>query len=469
VSIINENIAYAKSILNKNGINTDSPEYQDYLKIREICGNSNGYVGILTRIRFVDQIEDMDEISSIFDILKNSKINVNKLTRMSYAKILDLFYNELGEDKDKDKDVELVYKDSQYSYFKVHTYKGILRIGSPTWCLKTKSHWDNYHRKYPDQWVVIDNRYVKSIITPDNNYLDNYKSSKGWIRFGVSINMDMLKGEESAYVAFSDNNYNTRHNRNHTFFGILFTILNLSKGIKKSYYQKMAGCEPVEGSKTWLKVIDRPKVYNNFNLPDKHFRDEEEVYIYCSKSYSSHCGFLLLTPTLVKTFYPARNSKKLNFSNLTGAVSKGILEKYAMNNDDNLFSGVHLKKGKLTLEEIQSKDQYLGKVDKWLIFDRNSDFYQVVNTDVNSYEVPVYTLNQKCFEMGNPMYFYVNKETYKVYNTDTVDSDEYALDVIEFLKELNKPEVIEEPDVIEEPKKEPKKKVGGFWNFIKGK
>ena len=39
--MINENIAYAKSILNKNGITQDSKEYADYLRIREICGNNN--------------------------------------------------------------------------------------------------------------------------------------------------------------------------------------------------------------------------------------------------------------------------------------------------------------------------------------------------------------------------------------------------------------------------------------------
>ncbi len=70
---INENVALAKSILNKSGITPDSPFWSDYLKIREICGQNNGYVGILTKIRFVDLVTDMDEIESIFNILKNSK------------------------------------------------------------------------------------------------------------------------------------------------------------------------------------------------------------------------------------------------------------------------------------------------------------------------------------------------------------------------------------------------------------
>ena len=62
---INENISYAKSILNKNGINSDSDGYEDYLKIREICDKHHGYVGILTKLRFVDNVDDMDEIRGL--------------------------------------------------------------------------------------------------------------------------------------------------------------------------------------------------------------------------------------------------------------------------------------------------------------------------------------------------------------------------------------------------------------------
>lgn len=457
MGIINENIAYAKSILNKNSITEESPEYQDYLIIREICGGNNGYVGILTKIRFVDDISDMDEIQSIFDVLKNSKIDINKLNRMSYNDILDIFYNELGTDKDKNEDLELIYKDSQYSYFKVYTYKGILSIGSPTWCLKTKSHWENYHTKYPQQWVVIDNRYIKSIITPDNNYLDNYKSSKGWIRFGISIDI-----ADNSYVAFSDNNVSTRHNDNYTFFGILFTILNLEKGIKKSYYESLPGCESV--GKNWQKVLDKKIVCHNFNLPENHLDDEDEVYIYSSKTYSSMCGLLLCNSNLVKTFYPTYSEKDIQFTNLSGDFSKKILEDYAMRSNDTLFSGIYLSKGKLTEDEVKLNKNYINKIGKWLIFDRNTDFYQVVNTDTSGYEVPSYTMKRKSFEMNNPMYFYVNKQTYKVYNTDKSDSDRYSGEVIGYLRELNKPEIKVEPKV----KVEPKKKVRGFWDFLKG-
>ena len=39
----------------------------------------------------------MDEIESIFNILKNSKIDINKMNKMSYADILDKFYNEFDK------------------------------------------------------------------------------------------------------------------------------------------------------------------------------------------------------------------------------------------------------------------------------------------------------------------------------------------------------------------------------------
>ncbi len=130
---LNENMTYPKSILNKLGILNDSELYNDYLKIREICGVNTGYVGILTKIRFIDNIEDMEEIKSIFDILKNSKIDINKLNKLNYNDILNIFYNEFNN-----KDYELYYQDDEYIYYLVHTYEGILQIDSSTWCLKTK-------------------------------------------------------------------------------------------------------------------------------------------------------------------------------------------------------------------------------------------------------------------------------------------------------------------------------------------
>lgn len=52
----NENVAYSKSILLKKGITKDSSEWEDYLKIREICGTKNSCISSLTKIRFIDGV-----------------------------------------------------------------------------------------------------------------------------------------------------------------------------------------------------------------------------------------------------------------------------------------------------------------------------------------------------------------------------------------------------------------------------
>lgn len=248
--MINENISYAKSILNKKGINIDSDEYKDYLKIRDICGSNHGYVGILTKIRYIDEVDDMDEIESIFDILKDSKIEIGKLNRMSYNDILDIFYNELNVSNKED--IELIYKDNTYSYFRVYTYKGILDISSPAWCLKTKSHWDNYQKEYPDQWVVILNENLKNIITPNNNYLESYKSNKSYIRYGISAKYEngILN-----YICFNDNNVSIKHHDNGRLFNIITTIKNYYNGNNNiSYYKSQIGCTHID--KGIFKVND---------------------------------------------------------------------------------------------------------------------------------------------------------------------------------------------------------------------
>jgi hypothetical protein len=59
--------------------------------------------------------------------------------------------------RDKD-DYELIHKDETYSFFRFIP-KGILEIGSPAWCLKQRVI--NYQAKYPEQWVAIENRFLK--------------------------------------------------------------------------------------------------------------------------------------------------------------------------------------------------------------------------------------------------------------------------------------------------------------------
>jgi hypothetical protein len=415
---INENVAYAKSILNKNGITSASEEWTDYLKIRVISRQNSGNVGILTKLRFIDKVSDMSEIESIFDILKNSKIDINKLNKLSYDEILDIFYDELGGKVDKT-DFELIYKDDKYSYYRVYTYQGILKIGSPAWCLKTKSHWDQYQKSHPEQWVVISNKYRNKLLTPDNNYIDDYRNTKkGWVRYGISIKV--LDDDKLNFVAFSDNNTSMNFTPGQwTFYGVMTTVLNLKRDIKKSYYERFAGCKKIDNS-TWLEVEDEDFFLKRMRI-GKFQSDGEvqqrKIYVKFSKEYDKIPIILIFTNSLFCLFVP---SKLENFSSTVDIDTlKSIqLMNYAIESDSPYYLGIKLKLGIVSMEEIENITSFVKKVDKWLIFNIEN-FYLVVNTmeGGDEMDIPVYkgdsvinaTLNSD--DMDNPMCWYINKQT----------------------------------------------------------
>lgn len=468
---LNENIAYAKSILNKNGITKDSEEYQDYLKIREICGRYNGYVGILTKLRFLDDVDDMDEIQSIFDVLKNSKIDINKLNKLSYNDILDMFYEDLTSKVDKS-DIELYYKDNQYSYYKVYTYKGILKIGSPSWCLKTKSNWDQYQNAYPEQWVIIDNRHKGSLISPDNNYLENYSNTKKvWVRYGVSLkNIDDNK---ISWTANDDNNGKVSIKpQSWTFFGVMSTVMNLTNGNKKSYYDSFIGCEKVNN--IWHKVKDKNKFIERLRLDEKTFGEEDEVYVTFSKSYSFIPVILILNNYNFHLFFPTDGKYENNaFTKpvtLSVKESKEIIFDYIRDKDDIYFDGIKLKNNMITLEDIKKRTtksgrkKFVSQFGKWLIYDRNENYYLIVNTDVDEIEIQSMTINKLNDDMNNPMAWFLEKKTMKPWKSkvSTSTTKDYHIEVIDYIKS----NVLKEEGKEEE--KQPKeKKVKSFWNFLK--
>lgn len=470
---INENIAYAKSILNKNGISNDSEEYKDYLKIREICGPNNGYVGILTKIRFVDKVSDMDEIESIFNVLKSSKIDINKLNKLTYEDILEMFYEELTDKVDKS-DIELYYKDDQYSYYRVYTYKGILKIGSPSWCLKTKSNWDQYQRIYPEQWVIIDNRHKGSLISPDNNYLENYSNTKKvWVRYGVSLKQN--EDNTVSWTANDDNNGQVSIKpQSWTFFGVMNTILNLTNGNKKSYYDSFIGCQKV--NKTWHKVADKKRFLERLRLNEDTLDEDSEVYVTFSKSYSFIPVILVLNNYNFHFFFPTDKNYEDNAftkpGTLSGENSKQIIFDYIRDKDDIYFDGIKLKYNMTTIEDIKNKTtksgrkQFVDQFGKWLIFDRNENYYLIVNTDVDEIQVSSVTLKKSNYDMENPMAWFLEKKTMKPWKPSISDAPvrDYHKEVIKYIKD--KFSITEDPNY-EKPKEE--KRVKSFWNFFKKK
>lgn len=53
----------------------------------------------------------------------------------------------------------------------------------------------------------------------------------------------------------------------------------------------------------------------------------------------------------------------INFANISGEYSKKIIDEYAEKSSDNLFSGIKLKLGITTLEEIEKEKGFIKKLE----------------------------------------------------------------------------------------------------------
>jgi hypothetical protein len=453
---LNENIALAKSILRKNGIAEDN---EDYLKIREMVGTAFSYVGILTRLRFVDNVTDMEELKSIFEVLKNSKLDLGKLNKMSYGQILDTFYDQMTSTSKED--YELIYKDNSYSFFRVYTYKGILEIGSPAWCLKTKSHWDDYQSKFPEQWVAIDNRYVKNIVTPNNNYFTNaYRNtSKTWVRFGISFKRNA--DGTTNWLAHDDNDGKCELKPdNHTFYGVLFTTLNLSYGNKKSFYQRFT--DDLEYVKDGiLKIIPgQDYVWKRLGVkPPQNTNEGDENYLFLSKSYS----FVPIVLRIRERSFPClrifNNNRKVMhlFSMDADGFATKALNDYVQKPQNVSYSGIRLKLGLTTVDELKKDEDFVLQVGKWLVFHWNKDYFIAIDSEPGEYVLPVmdlagneYWTNHDSERELLPMFYYIDKE--KISNSEVkLDTPESK----EILRQLSGKKPTPEPEP-ERPQEEEK-------------
>lgn len=432
---INENVALAKSILRKNNL---SEKDEDYLKIREMVGTDYSYVGILTRLRYIDNVTDMDELKSIYDVLKNSKLDLGKLNKMSYEQILDIFYDQLTSTSNKD--FELIYKDNSYSFFRVYTYQGILEIGSPAWCLKTKSNWDNYQAKYPEQWVAIDNRYLKNIVTPNNNYFtDTYRNNnKQWVRFGVSLNHN--SNNTISWVAHNDNDGSVRGDvSSYTSFGVLQTIINLSAGQKKSYYQKFYQNEYIRDGV--FKITDN---YTWKRLGVSAPTNENDVsYIYFSKSYSNIPYILRLREDSFP-FTRVLNDKPNTLTEVgEGGSGYNAIIDFTQSKRNVSYVGIRIKQGLITKEEVRKNPRFITEVGKWFVFLWSDTYYLVVDTELTgTYYIP--TINQKGEEFWNdkqgnlPSFYFIDKVKMENAGIDINTSE--SNEILRRLREISKNE-----------------------------
>lgn len=352
-------------------------------------------------------------------------------------------------------DYELIYKDNTYSFFRVYTHRGILEIGSPAWCLKTKSNWDKYQEKYPEQWVVIDNRYIKNIITPNNSYLGNkyININKTWVRFGLSF-IRNSNGTVS-WIAHNDNDDICKLD-NYTFYGVLFTTLNLSNSQNKSYYQSFIGCEYI--SDGILKVNTNDAwVRLNFKEPNN---SNDVNYVSLSKTYS----YPIVVVRLKENGLPCvqintTDKDMLGLSNIdiNGRFGK-LIASYVKNPVNIAYIGLKIRLGLINIDDALIHKDFILKVDRFLVFHWNSSYYIVIDSNIDkTYNLPTMDKNGNLRwddTSGNiPSFYLINKLSFI---SDDFNRSDYHLEIVKELKAL----VDIKPD---------EKKVSGFWDFLKGR
>lgn len=192
-----ESVTYAKAVLRKKDLDVNNPEY---LKICDIT-NKDGFTGILTKLHFISNV-DLNEISELYNALKSKKVDASKLLKMKYEDILALVYED---ELDTDSDIILAFKYDDYIVFRVKTYEAGLSINSPAWCLKTKSHYDNYTSvRGGTNFVAIKERFFKKgtvLLPTPSDHNGNYEN----LHYPMSrIGLTIFKNKNYEY--FDDNN-----------------------------------------------------------------------------------------------------------------------------------------------------------------------------------------------------------------------------------------------------------------------
>lgn len=199
-----ENLAQAKSILKKKGLTTDDETYK---KIIDKTKKDN-YTGLITKLIIVDG-EDVGEVFDLYDDLKKFKIDLSKINKLSYDDILEIVYQE---DESKESDIKKVFVKDGYTFFIVN-FEGNQNLGSPAWCLKTKSNWNNIVGNTLDfdrfQFIVIKNEKIKGnkiFLSTPKTYTSatEYQSNQRSSRFGITIETD----KATILFCHDDNNTN---------------------------------------------------------------------------------------------------------------------------------------------------------------------------------------------------------------------------------------------------------------------
>lgn len=388
-----ENVNLAKSILRKQNIDTSDENYQ---KILEIAGKKKGWVGFLTKLFFMYNVE-LTEVEHIFDTLSKNHIDLGKVSKMNYTQLSDYLY-DIEHSVSNDTDFKYLFTDGYYLYFEVFTYDGILQTGSPSWCLKTKKNWDNYTKGGNRQFVVI--RKGKKLLTPNTNYLKSYTNKdRGYLRYGITSD----KKGNPRYI-FDDGNYSLSGSENQVISKIISNIKNNISGdsiTKLNQIKETSGIIKLHQDKKrttyYLKTKEDVIEFNNQfpfeDLNTKYKHDDYSINIGFTTNKSqgvihfTNYNILLISGNI---YYGFDNTSFLDIESVGISIKKLYEDKLVDKKQLSPFSilPILVKYGIVTYDQIIEKNDNISHDDNHIYRTYNTSDYvfviQMLDKKLNS-------------------------------------------------------------------------------------
>jgi len=114
-------------------------------------------------------------------------------------------------------------------------------------------------------------------------------------------------------------------------------------------------------------------------------------------------------------FYPLREKNDIKYGTLNSEIKKKLFEDYAKESSNEIYYGMKLKLGLITIDDIKKDEDFVDIVDNWIIFNRNDKYLSVVNSNPIEYHIgsTSFTKEQFDFEEEEPIFFYLKKESLK--------------------------------------------------------
>ena len=191
-----ENVAQAKTILKNNNISYDNSTFQEILKKT----NRDGYTGFITRLVFELSL-GLDSALNVYELAKEIKLDIgdkklNDIIKSDDGKIdkVTKIIRYLKKLKKQEKPYVYLFTENNYKVYLINKYEGIMCTGSPAWCLKTKSQFDNYTKtRRGMQFVAIHEKFAPEddifLLTVPNQWKDDRYISGSYskMRFGITV------------------------------------------------------------------------------------------------------------------------------------------------------------------------------------------------------------------------------------------------------------------------------------------